>query len=527
MSELAGAGTLAAFIVRRDRLRLAIWIVVIAGLVVVTASSVEGLYPTAADLRAAAAAVHGNAAVIALNGPAQGLETLGGRIAFETGSFGLLLAGLMSALTAGRLTRGEEESGRMELLQATAVGRHAPAAAAVIVVAALNVVLGAAIALALLAYSLPATGSLVFGASFAVLGCVVAAATLVVAQVVEGTRVVYGVAGALLGAAFVLRAIGDAGDGTLSWLSPIGWAQASRPFAGERWWPLLLALVAAGALLAAAAALAARRDHGAGLVPPRPGPPGAPVSLSGPLGLALRLQRGTLAAWVAGLLALGASYGSVAGDVDEIVGDNETLRDVIARAGGPDLTDAFLGTALLMLALIGASYAIQSTQRLRGEEAAGLAEPVLATAASRRRWASGHLALAFGGSAAVLAAGGLGLGAAYAVASGDAAEVPRMLGAALLYAPALWALAGLCAAIFGLAPRAVAAAWAALGFCFAAGLLQELLSLPGWLTWLSPFRHIPELPAAEPTALGPAVVALAALALTAVGVRALERRDVG
>ena len=100
--------------------------------------------------------------------------------------------------------------------------------------------------------------------------------------------------GAAIGAAYLLRAAGDVGDGTLSWLSPIGWGQAMRPFAGERWWPLVLSLVAASALVGGAFALRARRDEGAGLVEPRPGPATAPRRLTTPFGLALRLQRGAL-----------------------------------------------------------------------------------------------------------------------------------------------------------------------------------------------------------------------------------------
>ena len=74
------------------------------------------------------------------------------------------------------------------------------------------------------------------------------------------------------------------------------------------------ALVAAGALArrgvarssARAFALRARRDEGAGLVEPRPGPATASRRLTSPFGLALRLQRGALLGWSAGLFFSGA-----------------------------------------------------------------------------------------------------------------------------------------------------------------------------------------------------------------------------
>ena len=84
------------------------------------------MYPTQADLDQAAAASKGNAAAIAFNGPAQGLDTVGGQVAFQAGAMGLVVVALMSVLMIGRLTRGEEEAGRLELLRSLPVGPRRP-----------------------------------------------------------------------------------------------------------------------------------------------------------------------------------------------------------------------------------------------------------------------------------------------------------------------------------------------------------------------------------------------------------------
>ncbi len=527
MSELTGTATLTRFILRRDRVRILVWVVAIVLLVVVTAASVKGLYPTQAALDEAAAVTHGNAAAIALNGPDQGLDTLGGQVAFQVGAFGLVVVALMSMFMVGRETRAEEEAGRLELVRAMAVGRHAPTAAALTVTTGMNVAVGALVTLGLLGLGLPTAGAVVLGVSFCALGLVFASVATVAAQVTENTRVVYGSTGAVLGVAFVLRAAGDIGDGTLSWFTPIGWAQKTRPFAGERWWPLLIAAGFTAGLLALAGGLAARRDVGAGLVPPRPGPRVAAPGLGRPLGLALRLQRGTLIGWSVGLFLTGAAYGWVANDVEDLVGDNDALREVIARAGGASLTDSYLSTSLLMMALIATGYAVQSALRPRGEETGLRAEPVLATRLSRGHWVASHLAVALAGSMAVLAAAGLGVGLAYGIVSNDLGQVPRLLGAALAYTPALWLLVGVTTALFGLAPRAVSAAWAVLAGFLVVGLLGEVLNLPAWANDLSPFQHTPQLPAADLTITPLAVLAATAAALITVGMAAFQRRDVG
>ncbi|MFE1441100.1 ABC transporter permease [Streptomyces sp. NPDC058739] len=525
-TELTGTAVLIRLVLRRDRIRILIWTAAVPLLVLLTAASVKGLYPTQHDLDVAARASQDNAAAIAFNGPAQGLDTLGGQVAFQVGTLGLVVVALMSTFMTGRNTRAEEEAGRDDLVRSLPVGRHASVTAALLVVAAMNVSVAALVTLGLIGLDLPVTGSLVLGVSFCALGLVFAAVTTVVAQISENTRVVHGSTGAVLGAAFALRAIGDTADGTVSWFSPIGWVQKTRPFAGERWWPLLVAAAFTAASVAVAHALSDRRDVGAGLVAPRPGPPRASRALGSPFGLALRLQRGSLAGWSCGVFLTGLAYGWVADDVEEFVADNETLADLIAGDAGVDLTDAYLSQSLLVVALIGAGYAVQSALRPRGEETGLRAEPLLATPVSRGRWLAGHLAVALAGSAVVLAVAGLGTGLAFGIAAGDMGQVPRLVGAALAYTPALWLLTGLAVALFGLAPRASALAWAAVAACFVIGLLGVALDLPPWVRDVSPFEHIPHLPGADPGLTAPALLTAVAAALTAAGVAGFRRRDV-
>jgi polyether ionophore transport system permease protein len=525
MSALAGTLTLARFSARRDRVRIAACALALIGVVFVSSSSLSSLYPTAAERAKLAATLADNPAVIALRGPARGLESLGGLVAFQIGANGATAVALMSLLLAGRYTRTEEEHGRTELVRAAAVGRAAPPAAAFALVAAIDVAVGAGVAAALLAVGEPLAGSVALGASFAAAGLVFAAVGILAAQVTESARAAHGLAAATLGAAYVLRAAGDVGDGTLSWLSPIGWGQATRPFAGERWWPLAISLVATAALLAAAFALLARRDLGSGLIHPRPGPPTAGPRLATPLGFALRLQRGALAGWTAGLFCLGLTYGAVGADAGDLLDTSSQLHDFFDR-GGAGVVDAFLATTFLLGALVVAGFAIQAVLRLRGEESSGRAEPVLATAIGRSRWAGGHLAIALAGGAVVMLAMGLGAGFAYAARTGDAAQVPRLAAAALAQLPAVWVLAGVAAAGYGVAARLGALGWLALVACVLLAILGPLLDLPAALLDLSPFEHSPSLPGGSVDIAALAVLTAIAAALVAAGLAAFARRDV-
>jgi ABC-2 type transport system permease protein len=330
-----------------------------------------------------------------------------------------------------------------------------------------------------------------------------------------------------LGAAYILRALGDAGDGTLSWFFPIGWAQKTRPFAGERWWPFVLFGVALATVLVAAGVLGARRDLGGGLVRPRRGRAAASRGLGHPIGLAVRLQRGSLIGWSAALVVTGIAYGAIAPSVGKFISANKTLADMMARAGGgASLVDSYIATSSRVMAIVATCFAIQAVLRLRSEETALRAEPVLATPVSRWRWAAGHLAVAFLGSVVVLVLAGTATGSSYWLAGGGPSVVLGSLGAAIVYTPAIWVMIGLTLAIVGLAPRVAGASWVILAACFVVGFLGVLLKLPRWLHDLSPFERVPQVPAG-PLTLGP-IIALTAIAgaLTVLGVVGLRRRDI-
>lgn len=525
MRTLAGTGTLVRLILRRDRIRLPVWIGAILALVYLSAQAVQGLYSSPAELAAYDSTVGQSPASIAMSGPPTALRTIGGVTVFEVNTSAIIAVALMAVFLVVRHTRGEEELGRTELLRAGQLGRHAQLAAAMLVVGAASIVVGAGICAAFASQGLPLSGSLLYGASIAALGIVFTGIAAVAAQLTEHARGALGIGGAVLAAAFLLRAVGDLGDQTVSLLSPIGWSQAVRPFGDERAWPLALSGVALVVLLVAALALDGRRDLGAGLAPPRPGPATASRLLSSPLGLSIRQQRASIAWWAFGLFVGGVSFGSLGREVTDLVRSNPQLREVLGGSG-VDLVDTFFATAMLILALTAGAFTVASVLRLRAEEAAGRAEPLLASAVPRTRWAAHGLVVPLGGSVLVLGAAGFGTGLAHSLATGDWSQLPRLVGAALAYLPAIMALGGLAVLVFGWAPRATVAVWGFFAGCFVVGWLGNVLDIPAWLADLSPFTHIAQVPA-EPLAWAPlAWLALISVGCVTVGVANLSKRDI-
>ncbi len=522
--SLARTGALVRLALRRDRVRLPLWIAVAAGLVTTQSVSSQALSDSPQDLAAYKASVGSNAATIALAGPPVGLDSVAGAVAFEISAFVIVVTALMAVFTTGRHTRGDEEAGRTELLRATRVGRHAPLVAAVVVASLACLATALAVGGAAAATGLPVGGSFVLGTSVGAAGLVFTGVTAVVAQVTGSTRATYGGAGLLLGLAFVLRAVGDVQGNGVSWASPIGWAQAAHPFSGDRVAPLLLCLGVAGGLLVLAGALLDRRDLGSGLVPPRPGPAAAPGSLGSPLGLALRLHRGALIGWTAALALLGLVYGALAESVETLFADNPEARAFLPDASS--LVDAYLATTLSINALLAGAYAVSAVLRARAEESAGRAEPVLATATSRTAFLGSHGAVALAGSSLVLLAAGAATAATRAVATGDAGELGRLLGATLAYLPAVWVLAGAAVVLVGVLPRpAAAVAWGVVAYVSVTTMFAGSLDWPGWVDGLSPLAWTPLVPVdgASPARL--AALTVVAGVLLAAGLAGFRRRD--
>jgi ABC-2 type transport system permease protein len=534
MIALTGTRHLVRHALRLDRVKLPIWILAFVTLTATTASAFEGLYDTVAEREAFAATITSNPAFTALLGPIFDPTTTGGLTAWRIGSIFGVLAGLMGHQTVVRHTRLEEETGRLELVGAGVVGHHAPLAAALITAWGAGAIAGLGCAVALIGLGQPVAGSIAFGAGLLGIVAMFAAVGAAAAQLTTSGRAANGIAGGVVGTAFLLRAAGDAmGDGGSawpSWVSPIGWYQQLRPFADERWWVLGLMVAFAALLTAVAHAMAVRRDIDAGLLPTRPGPAAADDGLRSPLVLAWRLQRGTLLGWVGALAVWSAVIGSLAQSVGDVftADANEQLTQIIEALGGAEnIIDTYLSLVFALLGLATAVYAMQAVLRLRTEETSLRAEPLLATRVRRTAWVGSHLTFALLGPALLLIVSGAAMGLVHGLRTGTpTTEVVRLSASALAQLPATWVLAGIALALFGLAPRLTTAVWGVLVAYLLIGQLGPVLQLDQWVLNLSPFTHVPALPVDDLTLTPLLWLTAVAAALVAAGIVGTRRRDI-
>lgn len=521
---------MALFILRRNWLRLLVWAVVLVGMIPLVYESQRAAFPTQAD-RVAYASIANTPSVAALTGTPYAADTLGGILVLKIWMTLAVTLAFATIFLVTRNGRADEEEGRTELLRSDVLGRHAYTVANYLVVGAFNVLVGVGIAAAAIAMPLPLEGSLALGASLAGLGLFFLGVSAVAGQLASTSRGANGLASILVGAAFVVRAVGDLdGTGTtpgwISRLSPIGWAQQMRPFGENEWWPLAPLVVGAVLLCGVALGIEARRDLGSGVLPDRPGPAAARPFMTTPFGLALRLQGGSIAGWFAAVVVMALLYGSVASAMANLLGSNPVFTAVFG-GNGSSITNGVLGLLVMLNAIVASAFVVESALQVRAEEASGRAEPQLAGSISRLRWAGGRLLLPVICSALMLVVGGVVMGAAYGASQHDPSQLWVLLGASIIYWPGVLVTAGVAVFLMGVFPRQAASlSWFYLGAVVIISVFGGLFSLPSAVTGNTPLTATPRLPADSFNLLPLVVLTVIAVVLWAAGLMRFSRRDI-
>ncbi|OIH84338.1 hypothetical protein BLJ79_12855 [Arthrobacter sp. UCD-GKA] len=523
--SLAGVGTAAGFILRRNWLRLLIWAGVLAVMIPIVYGSQQEAFPTQ-ESRDAYAQVANTPAVAAMTGLPYAAGSLGGILVIKIWMTLAVALGFASIFLVTRNGRADEETGRTELLRSAALGRHAYPVANYLVAGSLSVVTGLLISLLCLGLKLPTGGSWTMGASIAGTGLAFVAVSAICGQLATTSRGANSLAVALLALFYFIRAGADLqANGTdpsaLSWYSPIGWAQNMRSFGQDNWWPLtaLLGLAVLGCALALR--LETRRDLGSGILPERAGPATASALLANPLGLVLRLQRGSLLGWFLGAVVAGLFFGSVARAMTSVLDpDNPFAKSFVGP--GHDMLDGVMGIFVLFNGLLAGAFAVQALAGARSEEESGRLESQLAGSLSRFGWLWAHVLVAGAGSAAMRLVGGYLTGAS----SQGAATGGSMAAASFAYWPAVLLMLGVLLFCHGFIPRpSTGIAWAVYGLSVMAAMFGGLLSLSEDVIKATPFGAVPRLPAEDFALLPLVVLGVIALVLATIGFWRFRARD--
>jgi len=486
------------------------------------------VYTTPASRAAFARSFGTNPGLRLLYGEPHNVATVAGYTAWRVGGVLAIAAAIFGVLAAVRALRGEEDSGRTELVLAGIVSRRTVYLSAMAAIGAATLILWAAEFAGFAVGGLPIGGAGYLALATALIIPVFAGIGALASQIAPSRRIAAEISGGAVGVFLLLRVIADtvAGAGWLRWVTPLGWAEEMRPFAGARPVVLLLPVAASLLLLGAAARLGATRDVGSGLIPERSGASPRLWLLSSPTAQALRSQRGGLIAWIGSFALFSFILGVVASSISSS-GIPASAEHAFAKLGAGSILTAsgYLAFVFFFYVLGVSLFACAQVGNARREEADQQLETLLALPVGRTGWLAGRLLLAACAIAVISLLSGL-LTWAGAAAGGVSIAAGQMIEAGANCVPAALLFLGIAALAYAAAPRASAAI--GYGFVVLTFLWQAvgaLLGAPGWLVGLTPFAHIGLVPAEPFRAAAAAVMVGIGVAAAAAALAVFRRRD--
>ena len=536
---MAGFWTLTRLILRRDRVKLPIWIGSIVLSLLAMVPMLKDIYGDSGSLAVLHQTFGTNPAGLFLTGPMDA-PTFGALMTIETLLWWGLAIAFMNTLFIIRHTRHNEEIGAQELILSGRVHRRTGLFSALFVAFLANLIMAIFIGagMSLVSDSWSAQSGWLYGLSLGLFGWVWAVIAALVVQLVESGRSANGILAGLIGLTFILRGIGDFLGTTnaeglveptwISTLSPFGWLQATRALTFPEWTPLSFPVICTIILIPIAIWLLDIRDVGAGILPARKGRARARRWLTTNLGLAWRLQRAIFTGWLIGVIVMVITIGALVPQMASVYQSSDNMKALIVAMGGQGaLIPTFLSAMLSVIVLMVLAYAIQALSKLRGEEASGHLESILATKTSRFRWLVSHGSIILIGSVIMLTLAGALLAGAVTIWSNYEASIGEYILAGLSYFPVVGLFVGLYVLLFGLLPRTASlVTWLYFGFVTFALWIAPMLKLDQWIMNLSVMSHLAAAPAEAIKWQPLLVLSVAALGGLFAGIAAFRRRDI-
>lgn len=90
---------------------------------------------------------------------------------------------------------------------------------------------------------------------------------------------------------------------------------------------------------------------------------------------------------------------------------------------------------------------------------------------------------------------GLGMGLAGSQSMNESRYLLDLIIAGISFAPAIWVAIGVAVVLFGWFPKRTSYSWAIIVYAFIVFYFGSILQMSDWMMDLSPFNHVPAIPA--------------------------------
>lgn len=490
------------------------------------------LYKTAGQRHALAATYGTSKAASALFGPAPQLQTVSGFTIFKISMTLMILGAVWGLLTSTRLLRGEEDSGRWDLLLCGQTTRRAATAQVIAGLGAGLVTLWAVTAIITVLSGLQSSVQIGVGPSlYFSLAMVATAATFLAvgaltSQLAATRRRAASYGAVFLGVSYGVRLIADAGVGLhgLIWASPLGWVEQLQPLTSPQPLALLPITAFTASLAVVAVQLAGGRDAGASVVADRDHGEAHLGLLYGPSGLAVRSMRATVIGWWVAIGLSALMYGFIAKSTGATV--SGSVKEVLSKLGATGTgAAAVFGICFLLEAILIGFVAAGQVTTARSEESEGMLDHFVVRPVSRSVWLGGRLLVAL----VVLALAGIAAGVfgwLGAASQHTGLSFTSMLEAGVNLVPPAIVVLGIGVLTIGIRPRATSiVVYTVLVWSLLIVMVGGFGTVSHWVLDTSVFHHMASAPSVPPNWEANGIMIGIGVAAALVGGLAFRRRD--
>ncbi|MBP3041460.1 tetronasin resistance protein [Bacillaceae bacterium Marseille-Q3522] len=516
---------------RRDWLKLVVWGLALSFFAGGFASPLYEIYGKDPAGLAGMYETMKNPAMIALVGPTAATVqtyTVGAMYSHEMLLFTALIFAIISIMHVISRTRKEEDEGTTELIRSFQVGRLANTTAIVIEMFLLHVVIALITTGILVASDVPGmdfSSNLLYSVSLGAQGFLWAMFALICANLATSSGGARGLSFIVLGISYLARMYTDMENIDLSWLNPLGWSYLTNVYVENDWLPIIITIVVSMIMMGVAYALERHRDIDAGYLPERSRRAHAKESLLSLPGLVLRLQKNFIIGWLIAIFIGGATYGSIFGDMENFMNDNEVMRQMFLQNSEFTIQEQFMSVLFVIMALLSGIFALGSLLKLVSEERKNHWDQLYAMHQSRAKFYWLHVILAsflglIGQFAAVV-----GMYVAQLGVMEDPLSFWEVTRAGMVWVPAVFFLVALLALMIGWLPRFSSIIWGYILFAFFVSYFGQLIDLPEWVKNLDVFSYIPRIPVEEMKWPNIFIIKAIALVMIVLGLIGYKRRD--
>ncbi|WP_338215297.1 ABC transporter permease [Companilactobacillus muriivasis] len=493
---------LTRFSLKRDWLKLVLWSVTLIVLFGAVAAKFTDIYSSQSSIDEIVKTLK-SPSMVSLFGKLSGSApyTTADVFAGEMTVFMAMMAAIMNFSIIIKNTRGEEDSGLLEIIQSHSVGKLSNLASSLMELFIINLFIGLLYSIGLQVANLSGTdtnGNFLLGLGLGASGFMFAAIAAFLAQLVDNSRSATILSYIVFGIMYIARMSTDVSNSKATWFVPFGWVEKFSTYQENNWLPVFLMLGLSLILSVAALWVNNHRDIGSGIIATKPGRAKASVFLRGPLSLFWRLNRTSIIVWVVGLMILGYTYGSIFNTIGDILKTNPTMATLFG-AGAIHKANIliikhFVAILMIVFGVLAIFPGIQIINYLKSGEAKGYLELIHSKPVSRNYLFTSVLVLGILTSLAALFAGMLGLQLGGASVMKHPIELSVFIKSFYAYISPVLVILALSACIVGCLPKISSFGYLYAGFALFVGYFGKLIDLPKWVGKLTPFGYVPNVP---------------------------------